>query len=61
MEHMQVAFDESDSVTGKCAGQAQKWLRQSNSMLKAGADMFPGDEVSERFPLDTPSTLAIYP
>ena len=26
LEHMQVAFD--DSVTGKCAGQAQKWLRQ---------------------------------
>jgi hypothetical protein len=42
LEHMQVAFDKS--VTGKCAGQAQKWLRQSNSMLRAGADMYPGDE-----------------
>lgn len=41
-QHMQVGFD--DSVTGKCANQAQKWLRQSNSMLKAGADMYPGDE-----------------
>jgi hypothetical protein len=39
---MQVAFDES--VTGKCAGQAQKWLRQSNSMLHPGADMYPGDD-----------------
>ena len=39
---VQVAFD--DSVTGKCAGQAQKWLRESNSMLKPGADMYPGDE-----------------
>lgn len=44
LEHMQVAFD--DSVTGKCAGQAQKWLRQSNGMLHSGADMYPGDEVS---------------
>ena len=42
LEHMQVAFD--DSVTGKCAGQAQKWLRESNSMLHPGADMYPGDE-----------------
>ena len=42
LEHMQVGFD--TSVTGKCAGQAQKWLRQSNSMLNAGAEMYPGDE-----------------
>ena len=42
LQHMQVGF--SSSVTGKCAGQAQKWLRQSNSLLKATSEMYPGDE-----------------
>lgn len=42
LEHMQVGFD--TAVTGKCAHQAQKWLRQSNSLLSSGADMYPGDE-----------------
>lgn len=42
LQHMQVAFD--SSVTGKCANQAQKWLRKSNSALSGGADMYPGDE-----------------
>merc|ERR1711907_508145 len=42
LQHMQVAFD--TSVKGKCAGQAQKWLRESNKMLSAGAAMYPGDE-----------------
>ena len=42
LEHMQVAFD--TSVTGKCASQAQKWLRRSNNVLRPGADMYPGDE-----------------
>merc|ERR1712039_760180 len=42
LEHMQVGFD--TVVTGKCAHQAQKWLRQSNSLLSSGADMYPGDE-----------------
>mmetsp|Transcript_115375 Transcript_115375/g.230032 ORF Transcript_115375/g.230032 Transcript_115375/m.230032 type:complete len:804 (-) Transcript_115375:257-2668(-) len=42
LQHMQIGFD--TSPTGKCANQAQKWLRQSNSMLKAGTDMYPGDE-----------------
>jgi predicted alpha-1,2-mannosidase len=42
LEHMQVAFD--TTVTGKCASQAQKWLRQSNSMLAASDAMYPGDE-----------------
>jgi len=42
LQHMQVAFD--SSVTGKCASQAQKWLRRSNSLLRADAEMFPGDE-----------------
>jgi len=42
LQHMQVAFD--TSVTGKCASQAQKWLRQSTSLFKPGADMFSGDE-----------------
>merc|ERR1711959_81646 len=42
LQHMQVGFD--TAVTGKCANQAQKWLRQSNSLLKGGADMYPGDE-----------------
>ena len=35
LEHMQVAFD--DSVTGKCAGQAQKWLRQVSLECKSDA------------------------
>lgn len=42
LQHMQIGFD--TSVTGKCASQAQRWLRQSNTMLHAGADMYPGDE-----------------
>jgi len=42
MQHMQIGFD--TSLTGKCANQAQKWLRQSNSLLKGGTDMYPGDE-----------------
>jgi putative alpha-1,2-mannosidase len=42
LQHMQVGFD--TSVTGKCANQAQKWLRKSNSALSGGADMYPGDE-----------------
>lgn len=43
MENIQVAFD--SSVTGRCASQAQKWLRQSISqLLKAGKGMYPGDE-----------------
>eukprot|EP00656_Telonema_subtile_P048331 TRINITY_DN5729_c0_g1_i1.p1 TRINITY_DN5729_c0_g1~~TRINITY_DN5729_c0_g1_i1.p1 ORF type:complete len:254 (+),score=71.17 TRINITY_DN5729_c0_g1_i1:91-852(+) len=42
LQHMQVGFD--SNVTGKCASQAQKWLRQSNTLLHAGADMYPGDE-----------------
>merc|ERR1712187_1003429 len=42
LQHMQVGFD--TSVTGKCANQAQRWLRQSNSLLSSGADMYPGDE-----------------
>lgn len=42
LQHMQVAFD--DDVTGKCASQAQNWLRKSNSLLTGGADMYPGDE-----------------
>jgi putative alpha-1,2-mannosidase len=39
---MQVAFD--TSVGGKCAQQAQYWLRKSATLFTAGADMFPGDE-----------------
>ena len=42
LEHMQVAFD--TSVSGKCANQAQYWLRKSATLFTAGADMFPGDE-----------------
>ena len=42
LEHMQVAFD--TSVGGKCAQQAQYWLRKSATLFSAGADMFPGDE-----------------
>ena len=37
---MQVAFD--SSVAGKCANQAQYWLRKSTGLFKPGADMFPG-------------------
>ena len=37
----QVAFD--SSVTGKCAQQAQYWLRKSNSLFKSGVDMLPGE------------------
>ena len=40
--HAQVAFD--TSVSGKCAQQAQYWLRKSITLFKPGADMFPGDE-----------------
>ena len=42
MQHMQVGFD--TSVTGKCAQQAQYWLRKSVTLFTAGPDMFPGDE-----------------
>jgi putative alpha-1,2-mannosidase len=42
LEHMQVAFD--TSVSGKCAQQAQYWLRKSATLFTAGADMYPGDE-----------------
>ena len=42
LEHMQIGFD--TSVTGKCANQAQKWLRQSNDMLSNSDEMYPGDE-----------------
>jgi predicted alpha-1,2-mannosidase len=42
LQHMQIAFD--TSVTGRCAGQAQYWLRRSNRMLMADAEMYPGDE-----------------
>jgi putative alpha-1,2-mannosidase len=42
MQHMQVAFD--TSVSGRCARQAQGWLRQSADLFSPGADMFPGDE-----------------
>jgi putative alpha-1,2-mannosidase len=38
----QVAFD--TTVTGKCAQQAQPWLRQSNGLFRADTTMFPGDE-----------------
>lgn len=38
----QVAFD--TSVTGRCAQQAQKWLRQSNTLFRADPTMFCGDE-----------------
>ncbi len=39
---MQVAF--SASVAGKCAQQAQYWLRRSATLFSPGSDMFPGDE-----------------
>lgn len=42
LQHMQIAFD--SSVSGKCASQAQYWLRKSASLFKAGPAMFPGDE-----------------
>ena len=38
----QSAFD--TAINGKCAQQAQKWLRQSNSLFRPGGTMFPGDE-----------------
>lgn len=38
----QSAFD--TRINGKCAQQAQKWLRQSNSLFRPTPDMFPGDE-----------------
>ena len=44
LQHMQVAFD--TSVTGKCAQQAQYWLRKSASLFRPGPTMFPGDEDS---------------
>lgn len=42
LQHMQVGFD--TAVTGRCASQAQKWLRQTNSLLTSSSDMYPGDE-----------------
>jgi putative alpha-1,2-mannosidase len=42
LQHMQVAFD--TSVSGKCAQQAQFWLRQSTGLFRPTPDMFPGDE-----------------
>ena len=47
LQHMQVAFD--SSVSGKCASQAQYWLRKSNSLFHAGADMYAGDEDNGSF------------
>jgi hypothetical protein len=38
MQHMQVAFD--SAVNGRCARQAQKWLRQSVDLFSPGDDMF---------------------
>lgn len=42
LQHMQVAFD--TKINGRCAQQAQKWLRQSVDLFTSGSDMFPGDE-----------------
>ena len=42
LQHMQVAFD--SSVAGKCAQQAQYWLRKSSTLFKTGPPMYPGDE-----------------
>jgi predicted alpha-1,2-mannosidase len=42
MEWMYLASQ--PSVNTSCASSGQKWLRQSNSLLKPGGDMFPGDE-----------------
>ena len=42
LQHMQVAFD--SAVTGKCASQAQYWLRKSATLFNNGPDMYPGDE-----------------
>ena len=37
LQHMQVAFD--TSVAGKCAQQAQYWLRKSATLFTSGSDM----------------------
>ena len=42
LQAMQLAFD--TQVSGKCAQQAQFWLRQSNELFSPADDMFPGDE-----------------
>ena len=42
LQAMQLAFD--SAVTGKCAQQAQGWLRQSVDLFSPADDMFPGDE-----------------
>jgi len=42
LQHMQVAFD--TNVSGRCAQQAQYWLRKSATLFNAGSGMFPGDE-----------------
>jgi predicted alpha-1,2-mannosidase len=42
LQHMQVGFD--SSVNGKCAQQAQYWLRKSATLFKNNAQMYPGDE-----------------
>ncbi len=43
LQHMQVAFD--TSVSGRCAQQAQRWLRQSlETLFTPHDDMYPGDE-----------------
>jgi putative alpha-1,2-mannosidase len=42
LQAMQLAFD--TSVTGKCARQAQGWLRQSLGLFSPYDDQFPGDE-----------------
>lgn len=42
LQHMQVGFD--TAANGKCANQAQYWLRKTATLFTGGADMFPGDE-----------------
>lgn len=42
LQHMQVGFD--TRVSGRCASQAQRWLRGSTDFFHGGASMFPGDE-----------------
>ena len=39
---MQVGFD--TAITGKCAQQAQYWLRKSTTLFLNEPGMFPGDE-----------------
>jgi hypothetical protein len=46
LQMMQVAFD--SSVTGKCASQAQGWLRKSMGLFRPDDTMFPGDEDNGR-------------